>query len=136
MAKKLAYAYLPQDASVLSKGYPFMGEVVEGTTKIEQKLKKNCTKIVQKARDYRVITGWLPRYYRDIHMTIKGGQRKNEPQENSSPKSGANILFFSDISKFPDSKKYKNSKICHTLLCMSFFFTNFAANFKNISFNS
>ncbi len=25
-------------------------------TEIEQKLKKNCTKIVQKARDYRVIT--------------------------------------------------------------------------------
>ena len=57
MAKKLAYAYLPQDASVLSKGYPFMGEEVEGTIKIPQKTLKNSTKIVLKARDYRVITG-------------------------------------------------------------------------------
>ena len=45
-----AVVYVRQDANVLSKGYPFMGEEVEGTTKIRYTQ-------IKKARDYRVITG-------------------------------------------------------------------------------
>lgn len=124
MAETLAYAYLPQDANVLSKGYPFMGEVVEGTTKIPQ---KTYLKILLKARDYRVITALLPRDYRNIPMTKRGENPKNRPQKNLSSKSDANILFFPDISKFPASKNNEKYIKVEKYLRMSFFLCNFAA---------
>jgi len=55
-------------------------------------------------------------------MTKTRGKRKNEPLENTSPKSAANILFFPDISKFPASKNNeKYIKVAKILVYVIFF---------------